>query len=111
MSRETTNFECVLMGIILILLAGIVLLCSGCATESFCYEYDVPAHKLRVCSRDVRAKLYTHPDGRIPNGLCDTDAKIIWCKPTVGNKREPDTQTNWHEEKHLIKEWGRDWHK
>lgn len=111
MNRQLTSDEAWHILIVLLLLVVLCKLCTGCATESFCYEYDVPAHKLRVCSRDVRAKLYTHPDGRIPNGLCDTEKKIIWCKPTVGNKREPDTQTNWHEEKHLIPEWGKDWHK
>ena len=81
MSREVTNSEGLLGGVIIALLVLVVLM-SGCATHHPAKEYKVESFTLILMDQhDIRAK-YRRDYGKDTPGLsgyCDQKARVIFC--------------------------------
>ena len=104
MSREVTNLECALMGLLMVALTAITLLCTGCASSRYVREVEIPAHKLIICDYDTLQELY--PEYRKKNqilwGCADIINDTIWCTPSFWDKTQADAGIYWHEVRHLI---------
>jgi hypothetical protein len=109
MSREVTNSEGLLGGIIMVLLAVVVLM-SGCATtpHRFAKMYDVGPYKMCVMERyDIRAKYLRDYGIDVPRigGYFDETNRILYVD--CGEGDQPNFEHSGHEQWHLPELGGR----
>jgi hypothetical protein len=111
MSREVTNSEGLLGGIIMVLLV-LLTLCSGCAGTRPQRQYAVGGFTLIVMEQQAIRQQYKTMYGKDIAGLrgyCDQEARVIFCEWNE-DRTAPSFEWLGHEVWHL-NELGGNFHK